>query len=114
MARPHHASIASVVEKCRTIYPGTQTFVAFIMSVHTAGVMQVVFCIVAGIPVMCTPLQILFLFLVTGLPPSMAHGVEPGEATILQERPRPKDEPVVLDWMWKGMFTRTFAFTSLV
>lgn len=29
--------------------------------------------------------------------------MEPGEATILQDKPRPKDEPVVLMWMWYSM-----------
>jgi len=96
-------SIVSAVEKGRTIYSGIQKFVAFIMSVHIAEVMQIFFCIVTGIPVMRTPLQILFLILVTDLPPSIALGMEPGESTILQERPRPKDEPVVLNWMWISM-----------
>jgi len=96
-------SIVAAVEKGRTIYSGIQKFVAFIMSVHIAEVMQIFFCIVTGIPVMRTPLQILFLILVTDLPPSIALGMEPGESTILLERPRPRDEPVVLNWMWISM-----------
>merc|ERR1719512_428358 len=96
-------SIVAAVEKGRAIYSGIQKFVAFIMSVHIAEVMQIFFCILVGIPVMRTPLQILFLILVTDLPPSIALGMEPGEATILQDKPRPKDEPVVLMWMWYSM-----------
>jgi len=96
-------SIVAAVEKGRTIYAGIQKFVAFIMSVHIAEVMQIFVCIVAGIPVMRTPLQILFLILVTDLPPSIALGMEPGEKTILKERPRPRSEPVVLGWMWCSM-----------
>jgi len=45
----------------------------------------------------------LFLILVTDLPPSIALGMEPGDSTILEDRPRPKDEPVVLNWMWASM-----------
>merc|ERR1719340_315290 len=86
-------SIVSAVEKGRAIYAGIQKFVAFIMSVHIAEVMQIFFCIVTGIPVMRTLLQILFLILV----------IESGEKTILQELPRPKSEPVVLKWMWISM-----------
>jgi len=96
-------SIVSAVEKGRCIYAGIQKFVAFIMSVHIAEVMQIFVCIITGMPVMRTPLQILFLILVTDLPPSIALGMEPGEATVLQERPRPKEEPVVLNWMWFSM-----------
>ena len=44
-------------------------------------VMQIFICIVTGIPVMRTPLQILFLILVTDLPPSIALDMEPGGRT---------------------------------
>jgi potassium/sodium efflux P-type ATPase len=96
-------SIVAAVEKGRAIYAGIQKFVAFIMSVHIAEVMQIFVCIVAGIPVMRTPVQILFLILVTDLPPSIALGMEPVDKSILKQRPRPKSEPVVLDWMWISM-----------
>merc|ERR1712012_205038 len=107
-------SIVAAVEKGRTIYAGIQKFVAFIMSVHIAEVMQIFFCIVTGIPVMRTPLQILFLILVTDLPPSIALGMEPGEASILQERPRPKDEPVVLNWMWVSMVMNGAVLSAVI
>merc|ERR1711990_1311490 len=93
-------NIVAAVEKGRAIYAGIQKFVAFIMSVHVAEVMQIFTCIVCGMPVMRTPLQILFLILVTDLPPSIALGMEPGEANILKVQPRPKEEPIVLMWMW--------------
>merc|ERR1711964_725074 len=93
-------SIVAAVEKGRTIYAGIQKFIAFIMSVHIAEVIQIFVCIAVGIPVMRTPLQILFLILVTDLPPSIALGMEPGDPSILKASPRPKSEPIVLNWMW--------------
>jgi potassium/sodium efflux P-type ATPase len=96
-------SIVAAVEKGRAIYAGIQKFVAFIMSVHIAEVIQIFVCVVAGIPVMRSPVQILFLILVTDLPPSIALGMEPGEKNILKQMPRPKKEPVVLGWMWFNM-----------
>merc|ERR1719215_2166578 len=107
-------SIVSAVEKGRTIYSGIQKFVAFIMSVHIAEVMQIAFCIIVGIPVMRTPLQILFLILVTDLPPSIALGMEPGGSTILQDRPRPKEEPVVLNWMRISMVLNGFVLSLVI
>ncbi|CAL1158749.1 unnamed protein product, partial [Cladocopium goreaui] len=107
-------SIVNAVEKGRAIYAGIQKFVAFIMSVHIAEVMQIFICIVVGIPVMRTPLQILFLILVTDLPPSIALGMEPGEAHILKMRPRPKEEPIVLMWMWLAMIMNGAVLTVVV
>merc|ERR1719160_1553635 len=93
-------SIVGAVEKGRVIYAGIQKFVAFIMSVLIAEVLQIFACIVGGIPVMRTPLQILFLILVTDLAPSVALGLEPGQRGIMKEHPRPKKQPVLLPWMW--------------
>jgi len=107
-------SIVKAVEKGRAIYSGIQKFVAFIMSVHIAEVMQIFLCIVVGIPVMRTPLQILFLILVTDLPPSIALGMEPGEADILDQRPRPKEEPIVLGWMWLAMVMNGGVLTIVI
>merc|ERR1711988_1858476 len=96
-------SIVAAVEKGRAIYAGIQKFVIFIMSVHIAEVIQICSCIVAGFPLMRTPLQILFLILVTDLPPSIALGMEPGDKSILKAQPRPKEEPLVIGWMWMSI-----------
>merc|ERR1711977_644084 len=93
-------SIVGAVEKGRVIYAGIQKFVAFIMSVHIAEILQILACIVGAMPVMRTPLQILFLILVTDLAPSIALGLEPGQRGIMKERPRPKKQPILLPWMW--------------
>merc|ERR1711979_123827 len=107
-------SIVAAVEKGRAIYSGIQKFVAFIMSVHIAEVMQIFVCVVAGMPLMRTPLQILFLILVTDLPPSIALGMEPGEASILKHRPRPKHEPIVLGWMWCSMILNGAILSAVI
>merc|ERR1719235_1036447 len=70
------------------------------MSVHIGEVMQIFLCVVAGLPLMRTPVQILFLILVTDLPPSVALGMEPGQPGILKEWPRPRSQNIVLMWMW--------------
>merc|ERR1719333_294561 len=107
-------SIVAAVEKGRAIYAGIQKFVAFIMSVHIAEVMQIFVCIVIRVPVMRTPLQILFLILVTDLPPSIALGVEPGEPGILKLRPRPKKEPIMLGWMWLSSTINGLILTMVI
>merc|ERR1711881_393554 len=107
-------SIVGAVEKGRVIYAGIQKFVAFIMSVHIAEVLQIFVCIAAGIPVMRSPGQILFLILVTDLPPSIALGMEPGDSSILKQRPRPKDEPVVLGWMWISILMNSVVLSVVI
>eukprot|EP00924_Labyrinthula_sp_SR-Ha-C_P002375 snap_masked-scaffold_16-processed-gene-2.28-mRNA-1 protein AED:0.01 eAED:0.02 QI:0/0/0/1/1/1/2/0/1138 len=104
-------SIVKAVEKGRIIYAGIQKFIAFIMSVHVAEVAQIFLCIVANIPVMRTPLQILFMILVTDLPPSIALGMEKVARDILKDRPRPKGQPVLLLWQWQGVVMNAVILT---
>lgn len=108
------ATIVTAVEKGRVIYSGIQKFVAFIMSVHIAEVIQIFVCVVAKLPIMRTPLQILFLILVTDLPPSIALGVEPGEPGILSLKPRPKQEPIVLPWMWLSITVNGMILSAVI
>ncbi len=89
-------SIVKAVRKGRTIYAGIQKFVSFIMSVHFAEVLQIFLCVVIGLPIMRVPLQILFLVLVTDLPPAIALGVEPAEPGIMDKKPRPKEQPAAV------------------
>merc|ERR1719355_22240 len=107
-------SIVKAVEKGRVIYAGIQKFVAFIMSVHLAEVLQIFICIAAKIPIMRTPLQILFLILVTDLPPSIALGMEPGQRGILKHRPRPKEQPIVLRWMWQSIVMNGMILSAVI
>lgn len=107
-------SIVGAVEKGRVIYAGIQRFVAFIMSVHIAEVLQIFACIVGVLPVMRSPLQILYLILVTDLPPSVALGLEPGQPGIMRERPRPKKQPVLLGWMWLSTVVNSAILTGVI
>eukprot|EP00428_Durinskia_dybowskii_P063543 CAMPEP_0170387826 /NCGR_PEP_ID=MMETSP0117_2-20130122/17762_1 /TAXON_ID=400756 /ORGANISM="Durinskia baltica, Strain CSIRO CS-38" /LENGTH=290 /DNA_ID=CAMNT_0010643715 /DNA_START=19 /DNA_END=888 /DNA_ORIENTATION=- len=80
------------------------------MSVHIAEVMQIFVCIITGMPVMRTPLQILFLILVTDLPPSIALGILfYCDGQILQT-----EINKVPGFEGKLMDARTVAFISLV
>jgi magnesium-transporting ATPase (P-type) len=107
-------SIVRAIEKGRIIYAGIQKFVSLIMSVHFAEVLQIFLCIVSKIPVMRQPLQILFLILVTDLPPSIALGFEPGEPMTMKRKPRPKTQPVVLPWMWRGIVANGLILTVCI
>ena len=112
MQKDIFCSIVSAVEKGRIIYAGIQKFVVFIMSVHVAEVIQIFLCIVIDIPIMRTPLQILFLILVTDLLPSVAFAMEKVSRDILKDMPRPKKQDIVLMWQWRGIVANALILTS--
>merc|ERR1712216_818797 len=49
-----------------------------------------------------------------GLSPSIALGMEPAESKVLKQRPRPKNEPVVLPWMWFNMVMNGFVLSLVI
>uniref|UniRef100_A0A7S1R3Z5 Cation-transporting P-type ATPase C-terminal domain-containing protein n=1 Tax=Alexandrium catenella TaxID=2925 RepID=A0A7S1R3Z5_ALECA len=63
---------------------------------------------------MRTPLQILYLILVTDLAPSIALGLEPGQAGIMKDRPRPKQQPILLPWMWVSTVVNGAILTGII
>merc|ERR1712203_34041 len=79
-----------------------------------AEVLQIFTCIVAQIPVMRSPIQILYLILATDLAPSVALGLEPGMPGIMNERPRPKTQPIVLPWMWQCMVVNSISLAAVI
>ena len=82
------------------VVPGMRpTRESYAVRVLSGSILLVFVCICADIPYMRTPLQILFLILVTDLPPAIALGMEPGQPGIMKDRPRPKTQPVMLKWM---------------
>merc|ERR1712025_403436 len=54
------------------------------------------------------------LILVTDLPPSIALGMEPGERGILEHRPRPKEQPIVLRWMWQSIVMNGMILSAVI
>merc|ERR1712060_301609 len=114
LTNDNFCSIVAAVEKGRVIYAGIQKFVAFIMSVHIAEVLQIFACIVLKVPIMRTPIMILYLILVTDLAPSIALGLEPGQPGIMKDRPRPKEEPILLGWMWQSTIINSLILSGVI
>lgn len=94
-------SVLAAVGRGRAMFAAVQKLVCYSLSVHLASLAQILFCVATGLPVMRTPLQILYLAMITDLPPSVALGMEPPETDALREqRPHPQGEPLAPAWLW--------------
>merc|ERR1719262_76430 len=40
--------------------------------------------------------------------------MEPGDPTILKQQPRPKEEPIVLGWMWWSINMNAFLLSAII
>jgi len=99
------ASIVAAVEEGRTIHANIRRFIHFLLSCNAAEVIVVSGALLAAGEAVLTPLQILFVNLVTDGLPALALGVEPAAPGVMSQPPR---DPRV------GLLTRKSVFTVLV
>lgn len=91
------ATIVAAVEEGRTIFSNIVKFIAYLFSCNAAEILIMMASVVVGFPLPLTPIQILWLNLVTDTPPALALGVEPPVKGVMKRPPRnPK----------RGIFTR--------
>ena len=105
------ATIVHAVEEGRIIYANIKKFVSFLLSCNIGEVLIVLFAILANIPVPFTPIQLLWLNLVTDSFPALALGMEKGEDDIMDQPPRDVDEKILDKRMITTIAVQSVAIT---
>jgi Ca2+-transporting ATPase len=91
----NYASIVSAVEQGRIIYANIRKFVFYLLSCNLAEIVVIFLAILAGLPSPLTPIQLLWLNLITDGAPALALGMEKGDPDTMERPPRPPQEPVI-------------------
>jgi magnesium-transporting ATPase (P-type) len=98
------ATIVDAIEEGRAIFANIRNFVTYVFTSNVAELAPFAAFVLAGIPLPLKIIQVLAVDLGTDLVPALALGAEPPVAGTLEERPRPRGEPL-LD---RRVFLRTF------
>ncbi len=93
-------TIVLAIEQGRAIFANIRKFVLYLLSCNISEVMTVGAAFVVGSVLPITPLQILFLNLVTDVFPALALGVGKGDPSVMERPPREPDEAVVSRRNW--------------
>ena len=109
----NYASIVSAVEQGRVIYSNIRKFVYYLLSCNAAEIMVIFLATLFGWPVPLTAIQLLWLNLVTDGAPALALGTEPGDPDIMDQPPRPTNEPIINKFMLVGIVVQTIAITAV-
>ncbi|MBN1201379.1 MAG: cation-translocating P-type ATPase [Anaerolineae bacterium] len=107
----NYVSIVSAVEQGRVIYSNIRKFVYFLLSCNLAEIAVIFLATLAGAPSPLTPIQLLWLNLLTDGAPALALGVEKGDPDIMDHPPRPAKEPIINRDMQIGMLIQTVVIT---
>lgn len=108
------ATIVNAVEEGRVIFSNIKKFVSFLLSCNIAEVAIVFLSILFGLPSPLTPIQLLWLNLVTDAFPALALGVEPAEADIMERNPRDPHDSILAGETGKGIIFQSIAITISV
>lgn len=108
------ATIVNAVEEGRIIFSNIRKFVSFLLSCNIAEVLIVFLSILFGLPSPLTPIQLLWLNLLTDAFPALALGVEPGEKDIMQKKPRDPKESIISGDLKISLTVQSIAITLSV
>ena len=115
LADDNFASIVAAVEEGRAIFANIRKFLRYLLSSNIGEVLTMFFGVLladaiglaaldngaAVFPLLAT--QILWINLVTDGAPALALGVDPADAGVMSQPPRPRAEGVITRQMWWGI-----------
>ncbi len=105
LADDNFASIAAAVEEGRTVYDNIRKAIAFVLPTSAAEAAVIVAAVLAGQTLPITPVQILWVNMVTAVTLALAIAVEPAEADVMRRPPRPRDERLLSGFvLWRTAF----------
>ena len=97
------STIVHAVREGRIIFNNIRRFATYLLSCNLAEVSVVGLAVFAGLPLPLSPLQILFLNLVTDVFPAFALAVGEGEGDVLTRPPRPPGESILSAGHWRAV-----------
>ncbi len=109
LADDNFASIADAVEEGRTVYDNLKKAILFILPTNGGEALVIIAAIVFGTMLPITPVQILWVNMITAVTLALALAFEPAEPNIMQRPPRDSHEPLLT-----GMFIWRITFVSLI
>ncbi len=110
----NYASIVSAVEQGRIIYSNIRKFVYYLISCNMAEIMIIFLATLVGSSSPLNAIQLLWLNLLTDGAPALALGMEKGDPDIMEQPPRPVNEPIINRSMVVGIVVQTIAITASV
>ncbi len=95
LADDNFATIAAAVEEGRTVYDNLKKAIAFILPTNGGEGLVIVAAVLFGSVLPITPVQILWVNMITAVTLGLALAFEPAESDVMARPPRRPDEPLL-------------------
>lgn len=105
LADDNFASIVNAIKEGRTVYDNLKKSIAFLLPINGGESMAITVAILIGVTLPVTPLQILWVNMVSAIGLAMVLAFEPAEADIMLRKPRDRDTPLLSPFLiWRIVF----------
>ncbi|MGB3221829.1 MAG: cation-transporting P-type ATPase [Desulforhopalus sp.] len=105
LADDNFASIAHAVEEGRTVYDNIKKTLAFVLPTNGAQAGIIIASVMMGIALPITPLQILWVNMITSVTLGLSLAFEPPEGNVMRRPPRSPSEPLLNQFLsWRIIF----------
>ncbi len=102
LADDNFASIAAAVREGRTVYDNIRKVISWTLPTNAGEAMVIVVALLAGMTLPITPVQILWINMITAVTLGIALAFEPTEPSTMRRPPRRRDEPLLTgDLVWR-------------
>jgi magnesium-transporting ATPase (P-type) len=95
LADDNFASIVAAVREGRTVYDNIKKVISWTLPTNAGEASTIIVALLLGVTLPVTPIQILWVNLVTAITLGIALAFEPTEPRTMRRPPRPRDEPLL-------------------
>ncbi len=106
------AQMVDAVEEGRLVRANVRRVLHYMLSTNASEVWVVSGAVAMGLPSPLTPLQLLWLNLVTDLAPGLGLAVEPREPDLMRQPPRDPKEPIIPKPLYRRMLVESGAIAA--
>jgi len=108
LADDNFASIDAAVREGRTVYDNLKKSIVFLLPINGGESAALIAAILAGVTLPITPLQILWVNMVSSSLLALSIAFEPSEPDVMRRPPRPASEPLLSGFLlWRIAFVST-------
>lgn len=106
------ASIANAVREGRTVYDNLKKAITFMLPINGGESMAVVLAVLFSLTLPISPLQILWINMVSSIGLAMSLAFEATEKNVMQRKPRPAGEPLLSAFLLWRVLLVSVLFTA--
>ena len=112
LADDNFASIAAAVKEGRTVYDNLRKVIAWTLPTNAGEVLAIIIAVMFALPLPITPIQILWVNMITSVCLGLVLAFEPTEPNTMRRPPRSANEPIISAFMlWRIIFV-SMLFTA--